>query len=231
MELYGYRFNLRRWCCLSKTFCKLSMWEQIFSRKISTISKISTTSGSSLLTPRTGTTKQVENAKTTSHNIHTITTTNLKISSSLAVPRPQIPTSPATSKMTGITSQPTGVSTSNPNISLPLNKKGTTTLLSCSKNHNTKGCLITTKVTSPMTLTTIKTQSTTGPRSSLASIPSHCLKSTTWVPGSTKPWSCRPPTWSCKRLQSGKRSICLLQTRRCLKSSCPHEWSPWKIEI
>lgn len=202
------------------------MWEQIFSRKISTISKISTTSGSNLPTLRTGTTKPVENATTTSYRLNhpNYSTTTIKIASPLAVPRPR--NTPATSKMTGKTSQLTGISTStsNPNRSLSWNKKGTMTLLSCSKNPNTKGCSITTKVKSPMTLTTIKTQGTTGRKRILTSTPSHCLTSTTWVPGLTKPLSCLPPTWSCKRLQSGKRSIFLLQTRPCLKSSCPHEW-------
>jgi len=130
------------------------MLGQIFSKEIRTVSKISTKIGQ--LTLRTGTTKPVVNATSTSQmSSHNITTFILK-TSPLTVPRPQ------NTPRTGKARQLTGISTSKSSQSRFPNNEGTTTLLDSSQNPSTQGLTITTKVTSPITITTTKTRSTTG---------------------------------------------------------------------
>ena len=234
MVLYGSPFNLLQWGCPSKIFCQplLSILKQIITSKISTISKISRTSGKILPTLRNGITKPVASATTTKKArqwwSRSIAMTTIMTGNLFAVLRPQ--SSTATSLMTGKTSLLTGISmiTSKSKANWSLKRKGTTTLMwnkSSKAVFNTPSCLMATKEKSPLTPTTIKIKSSTELRSSLASTPSHSSTSTTWVPGrSTKIRSLRPPIWFSKRLLAEKRSTCLLWTRQCLKSSCHHAW-------
>ncbi len=163
MALYGCLFNLRRWGCLSKTFCQLllSIKKQIITSKMSNISKIITTSGKSLSTLRNGTTKLVASATTTKKASHrwsrsiTMTTIMKGSPSPFTVLKPQ--NISAKSLLTGKTSQLTGISTiTSKSKNGSLQKKGTMTLMgSKSANLKSQRWLITTKETSPLTLTTI----------------------------------------------------------------------------